>query len=567
MSIREIKENLGSEKQQEIIDEYIKNHLTIRQISKKYNLRRKYIGNILRFNDVYIEGSFITKKNKEIFESDIGQKIIQEYQLPGNNVRSLSRKYNLKRLTINVILKHANVILKSDKDVKKEYKDLGLCTGKNHPRFGKRPPIGAGRCRWYYYNGKTYQGTWEFKVGLWLEYKKEKFYCHENVRQFKYQVDEVERTYCPDFYLPDKNIFIEVKGYFTKQDKEKINIVKELYQDVTIEIYDKSKLKELQILDIDERLDIILDKFEICYKDNSSLNGFIAKYEIKKIDIIKGFLFEKLSLTKLANKYDTTYRVMSEIYKLWIKELVDDDKLCEEFTIENCTTEINELYSDNYDLRKLLRKYRISRHVLDTVIVNDLKEKRLNKQKKKYDIKMKEYHTLFNDPNSNVRKNFNKKMNKHLKLYNDPNSNVRKKYIENYNKHLLKFNLPEITQEIKEKVLIDYQNEKSVREICKTYNLRKKKVKKILLESDVEIRHEKFYTEKRWRIRNEIMLQGIEDKIVEDYKNNVAIRELNRRYNVKRGIIKKVLVKNNIEIRPSSYYSAVNASKKDRVCQ
>jgi len=523
MSIREIKENLGSEKQQEIIDEYIKNHLTIRQISKKYNLRRKYIGNILRFNDAYIEGSFITKKNKEIFESDIGQKIIKEYKLPGNNVRSLARKYKIKRSTVNVILKHADIKLKSCQDTRQEQVKLGLCTGKNHSRFGKRPPIGAGRCRWYHYNGKTYQGTWEFKVGLWLEYKKEKFYCHENVRQFKYQVDEVERTYCPDFYLPDKNIFIEVKGYFTKEDKQKIEIVRKLYPNEKIEIFDKDKLKQLSILDIDKQINIVIDEYEICYKDNESLNSFIAKYENKKIEIIKDFLFEKLNLSELAEKYVTTYRVINQIYHLWIEDYFKNKNLREEFFEKYCKQELNEKYSQNCDLNSLVKNCRISREVFNRIIIDEAKQKRIDKQIDKYN--------------------------------------------ENYGKHLLKFNLPEITQEIKEKVLIDYQNEKSVREICKTYNLRKKKVKKILLESDVEIRHEKFYTEKRWRIRNEIMLQGIEDKIVEDYKNNVAIRELNRRYNVKRGIIKKVLVKNNIEIRPSSYYSAVNASKKDRVCR
>lgn len=325
MSIQEIKDNLGSEQQQQIINEYIQNHLSIREIAEKYNLKRKYISKILRFNDVYIEGSFITKKNKEIFKSKIGQTIIKEYQLPGNNVRSLARKYKVKRSTVNVILKHANIKLKSCQDTRQEQVNLGLCTGKNHSRFGKQSPKGSGRCRWYHYNGKTYQGSWEFKVGLWLEHKKEKFYCHENVRQFKYQVDEIERTYCPDFYLPDKNIFIEVKGYFTKQDREKIKVVRELYQDITIEIYDKNKLKSLLILDIEKQLDITLDKYEICYKDNSSLNYFMMTHQNDKNQIINDFFIGKLNVKELAKKYNTTYRVMNKIYHLWIIK----DRVCQ----------------------------------------------------------------------------------------------------------------------------------------------------------------------------------------------------------------------------------------------
>lgn len=437
MSIREIKENLGSEKQQEIIDEYIKNNLTIRQIAKKYNLRRKYIGKVLRFNDVYVEGSFITKKNKEIFESEIGQKIIQEYPLQGNNVRSLSRKYNLKRSTIDVILKHANIILKSNKDTKKEYKDLGLCIGKNHPRYGKQSPKGSGRCQWYYYNGKTYQGTWEFKVGLWFEQQNKKFYCHDNVKQFKYELNNTDKTYCPDFYLPDENVFIEVKGYFTKEDKQKIETIKKLYPNEKIEIFDKTKLKKLSILDIDKQLNIMIDEYEICYKNNDSLNSFIEKCKTKKIEIIKDFLFTKLNLTELAKKYETTYRVINQIYHLWIEDYFKNKNLREEFFEKYCKEELNSEYSQNHDLNSLIKRCRISREVFNKIITDDARQKRIDKQKDKYN--------------------------------------------ENYGKHLLKFNLPEITQELKDKILFEYQNnQKSIREICKMFNLYKRKVKKIL---------------------------------------------------------------------------------------
>jgi hypothetical protein len=36
-----------------------------------------------------------------------------------------------------------------------------------------------------------------------------------------------QHTYFPDFYLPDKNLFIETKGYLTKEDKIKLHLVKE----------------------------------------------------------------------------------------------------------------------------------------------------------------------------------------------------------------------------------------------------------------------------------------------------------------------------------------------------
>lgn len=34
-----------------------------------------------------------------------------------------------------------------------------------------------------------------------------------------------KRTYTPDFYLPDLNKYLEVKGYFSNIDKDKLNLV------------------------------------------------------------------------------------------------------------------------------------------------------------------------------------------------------------------------------------------------------------------------------------------------------------------------------------------------------
>lgn len=44
------------------------------------------------------------------------------------------------------------------------------------------------------------------------------------------------RTYTPDFYLPDHDIYIEVKGYFDKGDRVKMQLIKEQYPDHDIRI-------------------------------------------------------------------------------------------------------------------------------------------------------------------------------------------------------------------------------------------------------------------------------------------------------------------------------------------
>ena len=44
------------------------------------------------------------------------------------------------------------------------------------------------------------------------------------------------RTYTPDFYLPEQKMFIEVKGYFDKGDRVKMQLIKEQYPDHDIRI-------------------------------------------------------------------------------------------------------------------------------------------------------------------------------------------------------------------------------------------------------------------------------------------------------------------------------------------
>jgi hypothetical protein len=69
------------------------------------------------------------------------------------------------------------------------------------------------------------RGTWEVKIANWLNENKilwiRKVYIN--------YIDDIgiKRTYCPDFYLPLHDRYIEVKGYYSQLDKDKIKKVKE----------------------------------------------------------------------------------------------------------------------------------------------------------------------------------------------------------------------------------------------------------------------------------------------------------------------------------------------------
>lgn len=66
--------------------------------------------------------------------------------------------------------------------------------------------------------GLVFQGTWELEYYEWcLENNINIVRCTE---WFPYQWNG-ERKYNPDFYLPDKDLYIEIKGYETDRDRAK----------------------------------------------------------------------------------------------------------------------------------------------------------------------------------------------------------------------------------------------------------------------------------------------------------------------------------------------------------
>lgn len=73
----------------------------------------------------------------------------------------------------------------------------------------------VGRVKNIDYNGVKLKGSWEVLVAKWLDSYQIKW-GHET-RYFEYEWNGV-RKYFPDFYLPEYDLYIEVKGYETERD-------------------------------------------------------------------------------------------------------------------------------------------------------------------------------------------------------------------------------------------------------------------------------------------------------------------------------------------------------------
>ena len=75
------------------------------------------------------------------------------------------------------------------------------------------------------------RGTWQLNVAkklnelniLWIKNKR-----------LSYLLQDIKRNYNPDFYLPNINEYIQVKGYFSSKDKNKMNSIVQQYPKIKI---------------------------------------------------------------------------------------------------------------------------------------------------------------------------------------------------------------------------------------------------------------------------------------------------------------------------------------------
>jgi hypothetical protein len=79
----------------------------------------------------------------------------------------------------------------------------------------------GGRCKWYEINGKKVQGTYELNFAKKLNEFEIKW---ERCKPHLYVQNGRNRHYTPDFYLPEFNWIIEIKGFLLESHIEKMNL-------------------------------------------------------------------------------------------------------------------------------------------------------------------------------------------------------------------------------------------------------------------------------------------------------------------------------------------------------
>lgn len=86
-----------------------------------------------------------------------------------------------------------------------------IADGSWHVSFSKR--------RTHEYKGVKLHGKWELAYAKYLDENNVKW--SRPIEKFPYTLGEKTRNYTPDFYLPEQDLFIEIKGYETEKDRQK----------------------------------------------------------------------------------------------------------------------------------------------------------------------------------------------------------------------------------------------------------------------------------------------------------------------------------------------------------
>lgn len=190
------------------------------------------------------------------------------------------------------------------------------------------------------------RGTWEKNFALKLNSLNILWIKNKYLNYF---INEVKKTYNPDFYLPELNEYIEVKGYFSKNDKIKMDAVIDQNPDVVIRFLqqkkylyfiknENAKINEIPIylfgefqsgykrvgkkkIEKQEKRCLVCGKElkvnRLTYCSQECFNLTQRKIKIsneEKIELLKNF-----SISNIANKFNISYNAV----KKWKKHLLN----------------------------------------------------------------------------------------------------------------------------------------------------------------------------------------------------------------------------------------------------
>jgi hypothetical protein len=114
--------------------------------------------------------------------------------------------------------------------------------GKMGSMYGKLPSPKTSHGKRIKYKNITFRSSYEYLYARYLTKNRIKWLYESKT------FDLGESTYTPDFYLPESNEYIEIKGYWIPKAIKKFILFRKKYNGIKIQVLNKIKLQSLRIL-------------------------------------------------------------------------------------------------------------------------------------------------------------------------------------------------------------------------------------------------------------------------------------------------------------------------------
>ena len=208
---------------------------------------------------------------KHIFTQHMNEIILLFHS--GVTLLDIEKKYDMSRHTIKKYLKEIGVVRSKEEinritQVKREeslFSKYGVTNisqikdpemqyrrtagsrnnkrwcGKNNPNYKNKIGNTFGYKAFFRKDLNCYfRSSWEANYARILNFEKEKWVYEKD----HFELSN-ETTYTPDFYLNNMNLYIEVKGYWRDDAKEKFLLFKKEYSKLKIKLIEEEQYKEL----------------------------------------------------------------------------------------------------------------------------------------------------------------------------------------------------------------------------------------------------------------------------------------------------------------------------------
>jgi len=164
-------------------------------------------------------------KNNPMFGTHRAGKDNPNYKDGRKNKKHFCKECNINQITYNTAVFGTGI--------------CGSCShkGEKNWNFGTPAPHG----KKIKYKGISMRSSWETKYAKYLDEKNIKW----NYEPKRFNLGNM--TYTPDFYLPKTNTYIEIKGYWRDNGKQRFFKFKKLNPDLNIKLLMGDDLKSLGI--------------------------------------------------------------------------------------------------------------------------------------------------------------------------------------------------------------------------------------------------------------------------------------------------------------------------------